>query len=610
MGYRGDDLDLRTPQGHTPPPADWREADGNGLRGRVHHGGVLNGPIMVDETVLACCNHAYDVALAHGAAEVRLEHFLNALTRIDAAAEALEARGVRVAALRRESATVIASDIPSSSSKTVGSPRRTQELEDVLRLAAAHSGRRNEPATVDDVIHVMLDEEPNMSGLSLLHSVTSGRVSRRPLFGTLPSVTRAVSASEGRNYLSDVPRPNRYRLAAQAGHAENGSNGLSISNSRIEGLEQAIANLVGEFNADRKALATAMQEMQGEALAQREEMLDGFNAIGQAINTQASDAFDLSPINDRVTALGRDTSTKLNTLELLIERLSSRPAVDLGSIQKRLEAIEDIITARTEDHSAEIANRLSSLEDSMARTQVRAGEQHDGVLREIADITGRLDKHRNDVIGSVLTPLMERVERQRSEVAALVQPISDALEKQRGEIANAILTPLSDRIDRLEKLSQSADGHEARTAQALAGVLDRFGKLERDLASWAQATTQTGAAYAKEIGEVEEVLVRLTEGQRTASGALSAWRQEGNNTLSALMSRVDAVEEQGVRANSMLDQLASIVERMHQVTTQRYMKRNRIRYWLFGTDDWVSASWPSQAKRLSEAMSQGRITRS
>src|SRR5262245_21708748 len=119
MGYRGEDLDLRTPQG-------WSGAQGpdytgaptaevflNAPRGRIASSmPAPSGPIWVDDTVLACCNHAFDVALAHRSAEVRLEHLIYALTRIEAAAEALEARGVRVPILRRESATVIASEIP------------------------------------------------------------------------------------------------------------------------------------------------------------------------------------------------------------------------------------------------------------------------------------------------------------------------------------------------------------------------------------------------------------------------------------------------------------------------------------------------------------------
>lgn len=589
MGYRGDDLDLRTPQSQNAPPVDvgsWRDSDS--LR-RPHHGGVLNGPILVDETVLACCNHAYDVALAHGAAEVRLEHFLNALTRIDAAAEALEARGVRVAALRRESATVIASEIPASSAKTVGSPRRTQELEDVLRLAAAQAARRGDAASIDDIVHVILDDEPDLPGLALLASVTSRRSARRPIFDALPQLPRA-GVSEGRNYLGDGLR-SRYRLSATPNYLGETGNGHG-GNPRVDGLEQAISNLIGDISADRKAFAGALQELQQEVITQREEMIDGFNALNQAIHTARAPSVDLTPINDRVISIGRETSGKLNALEVHMDKLISKPGADLTSIQKRLEAIEDVITARSEDHSAEVATRLAKLEDGLSRGQARATEQHDGVLHELAQVSGRLEKHRNEMIGSILTPLAERVERQR------------------GEIVNAVLSPLADRIDRLETLSQSADDHEARTSQVLSGVLDRFGRLEKSLTEWAQSTTQAGAAYAKELNEVEEVLVKLTEGQRGTSNALSAWRHEGSSMVSSLLSRVDIVEQQGARANSMLEQLASIVERMHHVTTQRYMKRNRIKYWLFGTDDWISASWPSQAQRIAEAMNQVKISRS
>ncbi len=608
MGYRGDDLDLRTPQGHSAPPVDvggWRDND-NGIRGRVHLGGALNGPILVDETVLACCNHAYDVALAHGAAEVRLEHFLNALTRIDAAAEALESRGVRVAALRRESATVIASEIPASSAKTVGSPRRTQEFEDVLRLAAASAQRRNEAASVDDVVHVMLDEEPDIPGLALLASVTTRRTARRPVFDAVPQLPRA-SHGEGRNYLNENLRGHRYRLPTPSYLAENGNG--HASNARIEHLEQTITNLIGDISADRKALASAMQELQGEALAQREEMIDGFNALNQAIHSVRSPEIDLTPINDRVLSIGRETSGKLNALELYMDKLVSRPGTDLSAIQKRLEAIEDVITARSDDRNPEVANRLAKLEDALARVHARSTEQHDGVLHELAQVSGRLDKHRAEVVVGVLTPLTERVERQRHEIQSLLQPMAESIERQRHDITTAILAPLTERIERLETLSHSADSHEARTSQALSGVLDRVGRLEKSLTEWAHATNQTGAAYAKEIGEVEEVLVKLNDGHRTMSGSLGAWRHEGTSALQSLLSRVDVVERQGARANSMLEQMAGIVERMYQVTAQRYIKRNRIKYWLFGTDDWVSASWPSQANKITEAMAQGKVTR-
>ena len=67
MNYRGEDLDLRTPQTWTRSANDLGVADSglNGPRGRGF--ASRNEPIWVDETVLACCNLAYDLAVTHRA---------------------------------------------------------------------------------------------------------------------------------------------------------------------------------------------------------------------------------------------------------------------------------------------------------------------------------------------------------------------------------------------------------------------------------------------------------------------------------------------------------------------------------------------------------------
>jgi hypothetical protein len=120
-------------------------------RAQAHHA----SPIWVDETVLAAANHAFEVALAHGAREVRLEHLLHALTRVEAAATTLELRGVRVGPLRRDTAILIANDIPVGPGG--GPPRRSHELEETLRLAGAHASHAGRPAGVDDILHVLVE---------------------------------------------------------------------------------------------------------------------------------------------------------------------------------------------------------------------------------------------------------------------------------------------------------------------------------------------------------------------------------------------------------------------------------------------------------------------
>ena len=109
MSYKGSDLDLRTPYalgvsedaagqaGWSLPPMPGRD-----------------GPIPVDQTVLACCNAAYDAALFHGARDVRVEHLLYALTRVDAARDILEQHGVRTQQLRRDAAGAIVDEAPAT----------------------------------------------------------------------------------------------------------------------------------------------------------------------------------------------------------------------------------------------------------------------------------------------------------------------------------------------------------------------------------------------------------------------------------------------------------------------------------------------------------------
>jgi hypothetical protein len=177
MAYRGDDLDLRTPASRGTAREGYRGETTNGITGAT---GGLNGlrprngaamrsePTVVDDTVLSCCNHAYDIALAHGAAEVRLEHLVHALTRVEAAAEILEERGIREAHLRRESAAVIASEIPVGLAHSHSAPRSSIELEDVLRRASELATSRASGAGVVDLLWVLLNYDRTIPAIALL----------------------------------------------------------------------------------------------------------------------------------------------------------------------------------------------------------------------------------------------------------------------------------------------------------------------------------------------------------------------------------------------------------------------------------------------------------
>src|ERR671924_1309421 len=137
MGYKGEDLDLRTPQlwsasgrdAIEPVSRERPEASNSGGPRSDSPSAVGTEPIWVDETVMSCCNQAYDLAAAHRAAEVRLEHLLHAMTLVEGAARVLEVHGIQVTALRRESGATIVTEAPVGSSSDRPAPERSREIE-------------------------------------------------------------------------------------------------------------------------------------------------------------------------------------------------------------------------------------------------------------------------------------------------------------------------------------------------------------------------------------------------------------------------------------------------------------------------------------------------
>lgn len=62
--------------------------------------------------------------------------------------------------------------------------------------------------------------------------------------------------------------------------------------------------------------------------------------------------------------------------------------------------------------------------------------------------------------------------------------------------------------------------------------------------------------------------------------------------------KLTSLEKEAAKPVQMLETLSGTMDNMHRVTVERYYRRNRFWYWLFGTDDWVASSWPSQSQRI------------
>ena len=598
MGYRGHDLDLRTPQ-------TWRAAAGD----LAATGKTLNGPargpeqapgheapIWVDDTVLACFNHAFDVALAHRSAEVRIEHLLHALTRIEDAADILEASGIRTASLRRETATVIASEIPVSLTNGTATPRRSDGLEEVIRLAAQYAYQRNAPATVEDLLYVLLELRPAVRGVELIEAHRIGH-RRERVERPLPVYRRAAPPAymppldprhydpapyepreryrrpAGRYFVGDAPPP----PAAMAMPAEERLQAATdhLQNSRLDALEEMVRSIAADISGQRDD-ASRFSGGLFDRLQSLETMV-----TERPVGVTASEPVDLTPVIDRLAAFER----RLGQIG------AATVDVDTSKIDRRLDEIERQIAAQLAQSFDSFGKKVTALEASTGTADVMARLE----LIEEA-LLGRDGSASGDIDGR-LTALSEAVSLQQTTVedtrASLVADVRDV---------NATMHEQSARISRaaegLVELVRAVESLRDEERNTLAEVGRLVGDHQSSVQSFVTQSNESLEVHNAELKEVHDALMKLNANQHTLAGSIDQWRNDGAGDLAIIASRIEALEREAGRPMALLETLSTNMENMHKLTVERYHRRNRFWYWLFGTDDWVAASWPSQSGRI------------
>ena len=674
MAYRGEDLDLRTPQSWSPPPSEQAalEPFSSGGRSRAR----AAQPILVDDIVLACCNHAFDVAVAHRASEVRLEHLLHAMTRVDGASNALETRGIRVSGLRRESATIIAGEIPIGVGAGQTRPRRSDDLETVLRHASAIAYRRNGPANVDDVLDALLDMPPELPGIALL-ARHGGRIARdrgrtrsvrepQPL----PPLTRAASNYDDLRATDaplSTPRERAPELSRPMRADALGSPVDSIQNSRLDQIENAVRALTSEVLSERKTLSNVVLDLQRAANAERDDanrfrgglhdriqsleqtllaarkdqdpglLIDRLGAIERSLDERLADlSRPWAVLSERLQSLEQavlDTSPpethdfsglydRIGGLERAMRDIQSAKGIDLGPITNRLDIIEEAVlspdNASANDALATLSGRIKALEDSL--------DTHRGNSTQIAQsLTGEVR-----ALASAVATQAANAERTHSMVSDKVQALTSGLEQTQAlvgdtkytlqAVTSSIERGPSDVADRIQALiAAEAERNHAMIAtldqqrgEVDAAVQQRLGALEAKLAESVERNGEAQAAHNAELKEVHEALIKLNTNQHTLAGSIDQWRLDGVGDISVISKQLDTIEKSATKPAQMIEQLATSVDNINRVTIERLHRRNRFWYWLFGTDDWLTASWPSQVLSVErdEAAVRGTLTSS
>ncbi len=504
MDYRGPDLDLRTSRwsAASTDPASWREASSSPPQPPVvSRPSQRSSPIWVDDILLACANQAYDVALAYRAAEVRLSHLLLAMTRVDAAAAALEARGVRVASLRRDSAIAVAGEPPASGSDGGTVPRRSPELEDVLRLAASRAAHSGRAAGVDDVVQALGDVGGDVAGADLI-------------VRHLPRASRDFWSSAG---------PARAHTHAGGPLFESGEHerplALVATAPSLPGLDQSVAQRIFERLAD----------------------------------------------------IERGFADRLSALEAAMARQPLSQNTDLSPLDGRLSAIENALHARA-------GGDASLASDS-------------GLADRLAAIESALGAERSERANAI-TALSDEITGVRSAVR---------LAAQSSETAQAALT------EQMHNLSGGLDQYRLDLASSLG---DRIGTIERALDANAQRLQDAQAVYSAELGEVHDALMKVSTNQQTLAGVIDNWRNNDSGEIHLINARIGSVHEDGAKRLAAMEKLCADVDTLSQLVledrTSTQQQRGTFKRWLYGTEDWLKASW-RPSRRPPTGMKWSRV---
>ncbi len=444
-----------------------------------------------DDIVLACCHHAHEVARAHGAREVMLEHLVHAMARVLPAATVLEDRGIHVEALRRESAQVLASEIPVENNVQLGQLKASRDFNTVMFLAAAGASHRDEKATgVRDVLDALLKYDPRSRAVRLIRKHAAGDLEAAP-----DPMLEMRSAME--RYTSEM---REVRLLAADIKTSQASQGIAVQNAidlRLSQLERAVSSLAGDTSVagDRYSMAERVRSIAEAVTAQRTDTAALQRMLTEGLPAQNGGKQVTTAIDERIAAMQRiDTGLveRFRTFEKLLETQLTSMTQGLGKLGERLTLVEDLMTGDPLDGSS-----VHSLLD-----------EHVKVVQKNMDAQ-RLDMQR---IEGLVGDRMKSVER-------LLEGQTRTLVERVGGIQLA-----------------GGGGYDPET-------IERIRSFEELLAGQGDSVLNIHQTLDNELEQIRKALVALGHAQQTLSTAIDEWRLNNSGDLSVISNRLATIEK-------------------------------------------------------------------
>jgi hypothetical protein len=621
MSYRGDDLDLKVPPG--------RLRGALGGASEVALGGTFSATTLwVDETVLACCNNAFDLALAYGAGEVRLTHLLHALTRVDAAVRILEQRGISAARLRQESATLIVNESPVPLTGERNPPRRSIELEDTLRRAVDAARRRGAAAGVEEVLFALLSGSRTNPADDLLRRIAPELPAESALpvdptgrLDLIEDTLRGIHAelAGDRRLLSDLVRDLQREVASQRGDSANLSTAVRDRITDLERHLRATPEVTDKLNAIEQAVRGGMGEgaRTWNAIHQRLESLEQavraadpveplakrLAAVEQAFQDRASDSVrSWVALADRVQSLEKlyqagstEAVRQWNALSQgnaeILKSLSQNPAgaIDGGALSERLELIERTVRSGLGDtvrSNALLADRVGVVERVVGtRNDTQPVMLLDERLRALeSSLEGRAQE-----TGGRWAELVDRLKVIEGRISGIAQPPA-SVAPSADEITKPVVGYLAAR--------------DEKQASAIAEIGGRVAALEHVVQANNAAIRAAAGVYDRNADELHEGFVRLSENQHTLASAIGDWRDDSTTELRRIAGGFDRLKAVEDRLDSLSRYFSPAAVHAVPAANETYTPPQRpaaasissklsasiwtglasFRRWLFGTD--------------------------
>ncbi len=479
MAYKGTDLDLRAPRaaapawdapaftpGPAPAPTE-RVANGTGTQAAS----VGSGPIAVDDTLLACCNSAFDVARFHASPDVRLEHLLHALTRVGAAADVLAELGIRVDILRRDTAVAIAADIPATALEAEGMPHASAAFEDVLRRAADQAARRHVPAGLHDLLRTILGGGPGSPASALL--------------------MRAATDPQRLERWRDAPL--RAALIAPApdvrADAVPGQPPPAVTEAllaRLDQMEGALRSLQAQAAADRQALGDLLRDLQSGLQALRNE---GTHAV----------------VADRSQAIAGLLESKLGDL-----------GKSIGALGERFASLDGIAT---------LGERLSAI-DKLAAANHSWPDAWDELRTHMEAVEGRVGSQSLDVANRIADAFSQRL----GQTEAALQLLQEEAERHwnsDGERQIALEASVRAHLQAAEEAAKKQERDLGEVYQALVKLGANQQTLGDNFTAWRIETGGDIGIVNNGLQKLEQTALDLLSLQNHLDSDLQALRQEG-----------------------------------------------------------------------------------